>query len=121
MTWIAVELVEGLTCYAGTRIPLPCKQPLNRGSNADSTYVDMDVPSEPTGEPLSESKELALVNQTKCPRCGNSYADSGGLQLPLFFHGGTGEAVQTIRRNCGVCGTSRVVSVQATNPRAVVA
>jgi ribosomal protein S27AE len=121
MPWIPVWIVEGLTCYAGTRIPLPCKQPLKRGRNSQSGWVEMNVPVEPTGEPLSECKELELVDQTTCPRCGTAYADSGGFQLPLFFHGGYGEATETTRRNCGVCGTSRVISVQAANPLAVYA
>ena len=57
----------------------------------------------------------ALACRLVCPHCEGSLMRMTATQLPLFRHGGYGEAVMVVYQSCRC--TSRVSEIRAVNPR----
>lgn len=79
-----------------------------------------DAPK-PTRSRWRGSTALVLLDQTLCARCRGPLEIVTCDQLPLFRHGGYGEAIRETHHNCPTCATSRKVLSTAISPLAVFA
>ncbi len=61
---------------------------------------------------------LPVPRAAACPTCDGPVVELAWTQLPLLRHGGYGEAERTVVECCAPCGSRRVRSVAAANPRA---
>ncbi len=62
--------------------------------------------------------EIVLVRDTDCRSCGGgSFEILEATHVPLFSHGGYGEATRIRARLCLDCWTVRELSRESVNPR----
>jgi len=67
--------------------------------------------------PYRGSRALVHVPADACPACGGRTVDEVTEAPALFFHGGYGATLRTVRRCCTICLWGRLVEETEARPR----
>lgn len=77
----------------------------------------LETPTVPRRRRRKVGKAVVHVDSSRCPSCGTAIVELGWAQPALFYFGGHGATILTVRRRCAGCGWQLPDELRSVNPR----